>query len=321
MLSYLVVLLDNTSTSFCHYETFFDEKKLIPHDSLKDVLFFAMKQNLNVQYVFPNYSMPTDYLELIESVENTKIIPVESPYWNSGDIVVINTVEHFNNSQLFAERNVVLRISFKDFIENTLLIANALNYIKRLTIVITDVAVLNEDISEQYQNQLMIIADKIAKLYSKRRWVEVNLLTDRLHLYSMHNCNAGVETITVAPDGKFYVCPAFYNVDVSEDYGIGKAKYDIGDLSEGVNIVNDYLYKLAHAPICKQCDSYHCRRCVWLNRQMTYELNTPSHQQCVMAHIERNVSRYLLNKLHLLGIFLDKNIPEVRYLDPICKLL
>lgn len=321
MLSYLVVLLDNTSTSFCHYETLYEQNKLIPYDSLKAALFFAMKQNLNVQYVFPNYSLPTEYLELIESVENTKIIPVESPYWNSGDIVVVNTVEHLNNSQLLAERNVVLRIDIKDFIENSLLIANSLNSIKRLNVVITDVAVLNEDISSQYQNELTKIADKIAELYAKGRWIEVNLLTDRLYLYSMHNCNAGVETITVAPDGKFYVCPAFYNVEVSENSGIGKTKYDIGDLSEGVNIVNDHLYKLTHAPICKQCDSYHCRRCVWLNRQMTYELNTPSHQQCVMTHIERNVSRYLLNKLHLLDIFLDKNIPEVRYLDPICKLL
>ena len=40
----------------------------------------------------------------------------------------------------------------------------------------------------------------------------------------MNSCGAGETNVTLAPDGKFYVCPAFY---LDED------GYAIGSLSEG----------------------------------------------------------------------------------------
>lgn len=75
---------------------------------------------------------------------------------------------------------------------------------------------------------------------------------------------------------------------------LGRLNYSIGDLQNGMNIKNSQLYKLDYAPLCRQCDAYQCKRCIWLNRKMTYEVNTPSHEQCVMGHLERNASRNLL---------------------------
>lgn len=50
---------------------------------------------------------------------------------------------------------------------------------------------------------------------------------------------------------------------------------------------------------------------------MTYELNTPSHEQCVIAHIERNASRELLNRIRKHEKILSKQeIKEIDYLDP-----
>ena len=133
----------------------------------------------------------------------------------------------------------------------------------------------------------------------------------------MNNCNAGWESITLAPDGRFYVCPAFYLADDNEDFGIGKAKFSVGDLESGLDIKNPQLYRLDHAPLCRKCDAYQCRRCVWLNRKTTFEVNTPSHEQCVVAHIERNASRDLLASIRTIGTFLpDKEIKEIDYLDP-----
>ena len=74
---------------------------------------------------------------------------------------------------------------------------------------------------------------------------------------------------------------------------------------------------MSYAPICRNCDAYQCKRCVWLNRKTTYELNTPSHEQCVVSHLERNESRELLANIRKNGIFLpDKEIKEISYLDP-----
>ena len=46
------------------------------------------------------------------------------------------------------------------------------------------------------------------------------------------------------------------------------------------------------------------------------KVNIPSRQQCVMAHIERNASKNLLNEFHKLGILEDKEINEINYIDP-----
>ena len=51
--------------------------------------------------------------------------------------------------------------------------------------------------------------------------------------------------------------------------------------------------------------------------KLTLEVNTPSHEQCVVSHLERNMSRDLLEKIrnsneNLSGI----EIPAIDYLDP-----
>lgn len=50
----------------------------------------------------------------------------------------------------------------------------------------------------------------------------------------MNNCGAGDTTITLAPDGKFYICPAFY-LENQED-ALGDLKHSIGDLDNGLDI-------------------------------------------------------------------------------------
>jgi hypothetical protein len=53
-----------------------------------------------------------------------------------------------------------------------------------------------------------------------------------------------------------------------------------------------------------------------LNQKLTWDNNTPSRQQCVMAHIERNASKDLSNKLKDAGFVLENEIKEINYLDP-----
>ena len=50
---------------------------------------------------------------------------------------------------------------------------------------------------------------------------------------------------------------------------------------------------------------------------MTLEVNTPSHEQCIVAHTERNVSRNLLQNIRKQGVFMPEvEIKEIAYLDP-----
>ena len=54
---------------------------------------------------------------------------------------------------------------------------------------------------------------------------------------------------------------------------------------------------------------------------MCREVNTPSHQQCVMAHIERIASKKLLDEFRKIdnSFMSEIDIPEVEYLDPFDK--
>ena len=69
MIQYLVILLDDTSVSFCHYKNDRKKRNLIPLDTLKTGIIYAMKENLNIQFVYPNYELPKEYLETIDSIE------------------------------------------------------------------------------------------------------------------------------------------------------------------------------------------------------------------------------------------------------------
>jgi CXXX repeat peptide maturase len=129
----------------------------------------------------------------------------------------------------------------------------------------------------------------------------------------MNNCNAGVESITLAPDGNYYICPGFY---------IDNLETPLDESIRGVNIPNQYLYEIANSPICRKCDAWHCRRCVYLNKKTTLEVNSPSHEQCVISHIERNCSKQLLDNIKkvVMDYLPETEIEEIDYLDPFDKL-
>lgn len=315
MLKYLIIQLDDTSTSYCHYGNPRKEHRLISLGNLKAGILFAMKENLTVQFVYPKYELPEEYREAIHSVDHSKIVPVESK--EKGDVVVLEGWKELKECSLLPDTVYVLRIGKEELFGNYTQMVDILPQVARLNVVITDVETFDDKDFNAYKEVLAALSKEVESLYAKGLSPQLNLLTDRMMLDGMNNCNAGWESVTLAPDGKFYVCPAFYLVDEDEDYGLGKSNYSIGDLENGLDIKNAQLYKLSYAPLCRNCDAYQCKRCVWLNRKTTYEVNTPSHEQCVVAHLERNASRELLLAIRKHGTFLpEMEIKEISYLDP-----
>lgn len=311
MLHYLIILLDETSTSYCHYDVRSKERKLISLENLKAGVRFAMMENLMIQFVYPDYDLPHEYKDVIESIDHSKLIPLKSPLAIEADVVIINHWQDIQNFVFELSASYVLRISKSDLFLQEELIKSILGKVRRLNIVITDIETFNEKDFELYQKLLSTLSSKVKFLYKTGITSQLNLITDRIMLSQMNNCNAGYENITLAPDGKFYICPAFY---YSED---DKQIFQIGDLNAGLNIKAAQLYKLSHAPLCRNCDAYQCKRCVWLNRKTTFDVTTPSHEQCVLAHIERNISRDLLIDVRRNGEFLpEQDIKEIDYLDP-----
>ncbi|WP_293491505.1 CXXX repeat peptide maturase [Prevotella sp.] len=313
MIKYIVILLDDTSTSFCHYANGKTERRLMPLQTLKDGICYAMKENLNIQFVYPEYALHEEYLKVIDSIDHTDIKPFGVSDGGCGsasyesDVVVFNTLEEAGDCQFRSDTAYVVRTDKAHLFAGCEALVTMLGKVTRLNIVITDVQTFTEGDFEACKSLLGKLSEELERLYVSGRSSQLNLLTDRMLLDQMNNCGAGETTITLAPDGRFYVCPAFYQ---------SAGGYAVGDLEHGLDIKNQQLYRLDHAPICRICDAWQCRRCVWLNRLTTLEVNTPSHEQCVMAHLERNQAMKLLKRLKAKGFGFDQEVKEIDYLDP-----
>lgn len=323
MLQYLVILLDDTSEAYCHADNPLKERNLIPLETLRKGILFGMKQNLMIQYVFPDYALPKEYAEVIESIDNVKIYPfgckpvtgIEDS--NDADVEVASEVP-----EKVGAKNLVLRLPFGKMQKQKDEIAKLFASGVRINLCITDVEKFTDEQIEAYKQVLEEWSSTLLDLYKQGLSPQFNLLTDKMMLKEMHNCEAGVSNITLAPNGKFYLCPAFYYDERMQvfnqlNHHQPSSDHSVGDLEKGLDIPNPQLLRLDHAPLCRNCDAYQCRRCLWLNRKLTWDINTPSHQQCVMAHIERNASRALLNDIRKVGEFMPEiDIKEINYVDP-----
>ena len=304
-MQYLVILLDDTSVSYCHAENPYTERRLISLDDLRAGILYAMKENLMIQFVYPDYALPQEYLDVIDTIDHHDIVP----YPQTGDVVVIHTPQSLRDSspnlgEQFAGAVVVLRMKKEELFAGGDTIATMLPKVQRLNIVITDIETFTDEELERYEALLDQWAAVLKAEYLKGNTPQFNLLTDRMMLTKPNHCNAGVENITLAPNGKYYLCPAFYYSNPT-------------DSIDPQGIPNQQLLRLDHAPLCRHCDAYHCRRCVWLNRKTTLEVNTPSHEQCIVAHTERNAARRLLEAIRQEAEFMPEvEIKEINYLDP-----
>ncbi len=307
MIQYIVILLDDTSTSFCHYMNEKADRRLIPLQTLKDGICYAMKENLNIQFVYPNYKLPKEYLAAIDSIDHTDIYPAEMS--DNADVVVFDSLIAAKDYVFKEEVAYLIRTDKVSLFNEYKIIGEILDKVTRLNVVITDIETFTEDDFMAYKSLLSNLAERVEQIYVSGKSPQLNLLTDRIMLEKMNNCGAGDTSVTLAPDGKFYVCPAFY---LSAD------GYTIGDMVNGLEIKNSQLYRLDHAPLCRRCDAWQCKRCIWMNRKTTLEVNTPSHEQCVVAHLERNASRKLLIDIRKHGKFMSgsEDIKEIDYLDP-----
>ena len=278
----------------------------MPLDVLRRGIVWAMKENVNVQFVYPDYPLPQEYNELIETIDHTKIKPEAQA--DGADVVVLTEwKEHTGGCAEGA--TCIIHASRQELADNIENVKRLLATAARVNVVLTDVETFTDSAAEEYKELLQRLSDGIVEQYAQGHSAQLNLITDRLVIGYMNNCGAGSMTVTLAPDRRFYICPAYYFEGLQQS---------IGDLDTGLDIKNSHLFHLDYAPICRVCDAYHCRRCVWMNDRLTGDVNTPSHQQCIVSHLERNASRRLQQRLAERGIRIERSqeIPELDYLDP-----
>ena len=122
-MQYLVILSDDTSVAYCHANNPLTERNLMPLETLRKAILFGMKQNLMIQFVYPNYELPTEYNELIETIDHVKI---------GKEVQILDYVPQTADTD-----NLVLRLTIAEFIAKQYDIAALLPQTSRLNICLT----------------------------------------------------------------------------------------------------------------------------------------------------------------------------------------
>ena len=213
-----------------------------------------------------------------------------------------------------SSRNNIVLTSTKS-INNLFAIVNKLlnkEITRRINIIIKDLDEWDDNTLQSYKYQMELISEKLYKIFLNHKPISINVLTDIFENTCISDCGSGINSFAVAPNGKIYLCPAFYFNNVNDT---------IGDLKNGIRIEREKLLHVENSKICSNCDSYQCKRCLYLNKKMTTEINTPPKIQCVVSHIERSISRDLELKLIKNDLLDPLNfINKIHYLDPLDKI-
>lgn len=241
--------------------------------------------------------VPIKYYDLAQKQGFRRILPVYD-------------MENAWNKKVFID-NVILNVKQGEIKGLNKAINELIKFSNRINI---NILKLDRHFNEvEYKQQMEMISDKIIKIWENEgRFKEINLLTDILFLDKHDNCQAGENTFALSPSGKIYTCCAAFS-NTKDCF--------IGDIDEG--ITEEYgarLYKVENSNLCRTCDAYQCKDCVYINRENTKEYNVSPSFQCRKSHIERTLSIDLKNRLKNCSIVPSKNISEIKvndFLDPI----
>lgn len=307
---FLQFITSDLITPHCNYRNWNNGNSIMSNEVMNKAIHFAKKNNFEPVILGENKNVISN--NIIKS-ENTILINNINQFISlkENEIPIFDNIVNFSISKNFD--NCILLINKENIINIFEFSKLLFSKTERINLRLENIESWNEKDLSLYENQLDLLNELILILHKNNKPVEINVLTDLMEIDSLNDCGAGVTSFSVAPNGKIYICPAFY---------FDNPEKCIGSLDEGINIKNGYLLKAENAPICSSCDAYHCNRCKFINKKCTNEINTPPRMQCVISHIERNKARTLQLAILKEGVSNFKNkICKINYLDPLDEII
>lgn len=296
----LVLLLDGAAPSFCFYPSPAPSAPWPMTDEVfRAALSLAAAQDLSLQIVGGPGGVPPAWRERLAGRAHVVYLPHGARGLAEQDVPVLDAAA--DPGGLAHHPIAILRVARGELERWPRCFEALSSRVERVVLVLLDLDRWDEEDLGRHQASLRRAGAFLAREYRAGHMVQLSAISDRLALQEPGDCAAGLDHLTVAPDGSLQPCPGFA-LD-------GAAA--LGHLGEPwpPSIANRELLTRQRAPICALCDAFHCRRCVHLNLRSTLEVNTPPWQLCRAAHLEREASRELLETLHREG--------ELRHLPPI----
>jgi uncharacterized protein len=299
---YLQLITSDRITPHCTYRNWNGGQAVMTAKIVKQALDFAEKESL-VPVILGKIDeslcvpLPEDVLYIVDAKASNK-----TP---NSIVVYDNLVDALPDSG-----TVCILLINREKITKAAEWVNKLSVVyDRINLILEEIEAWRQEDYVAYEKELGALIPIVVEKHAAEQPFEVNVLTDRLNSSKSSDCEAGQRSFTVAPNGRIYMCPAFYFND-SDDF--------VGTLDDGLNVKNAHLLKIENSPVCRDCDAYHCRRCKYKNKSLTGEIHIPSRNQCVVSHIERRKT------LELQTLIVEKDdayrtvkMKPINYLDPL----
>ena len=119
------------------------------------------------------------------------------------DIIIGDYWENPEGRKMDRDKIYVLRTKKEDFFSHYEKVGEMLIHVARLNIILTDVDTFTEADFDKYKSVLAELAFQLKDFCNEETIPQFNLLTDRMLLDSMNNCNAGWENISLLRMGNF----------------------------------------------------------------------------------------------------------------------
>ncbi len=248
---YLLIYTDDSKMPHCLYNNKKKyERMTMPKDVFLKALNFASSNGMT-PVIVGDYEVPNKDMNFIRINE-------ESNEKNE-DIINLN-LNHIpaNISSDICNLHIEKQ-DLKLLYKNIVLLLNG-SPIKRINIVLDDLDTFTNDELNDYKEQLLALAKYLCEHNSNNN-ASINVFDKQ------KDCDCGVNTFSVAPNGKFYICPGiyFYDPDLS-----------IGDLEDTSTINLKHLDK--------------CTHCAYLNKKLTGEYDVEPNIVANIKNIENTVS-------------------------------
>jgi radical SAM peptide maturase (CXXX-repeat target family)/CXXX repeat peptide maturase len=325
---FLYILLSNQSVDYCGHRSIGNDQAhevFMPDDSIIHALSYAFENFYTPVLVHSEQSIAylDEHMKASEPLRRAmkrhiirSILPLCAGRCVENGIYVVEQ-NQFHLLEHIAEKYPAINLNI-DADQLALLYDSIVCLYKHTDRINLNIRGLSISDLSLYSSELEKVKDYLAVNGMTPTVKELNRLTDRIFLKEMDNCFAGEKNLTIAPDGRLYICPLFYHsgeaalLTSSSDYA---ATYGIPQIDTAVLS----LTKKKASPFCDNCDAFHCERCVYDNHRKTRELNVPSAVQCKAAHIERELSKQLLTEYQRRnggGMFSAYQIGTITYDDP-----
>ena len=292
---FLVIYTDEKAVPHCSYSNVKKDNKYSCMDksTIDKALSFAEK-NL-MQPIFIG-SAPQEYANYAQ------VISHKFSQSKSSEILVVKNdekVDKFSNVFILHIENAFLGKLF-EIVKNLF----EVNHARRVNIILDELEYMKKYDLNEYENLLKKIGDYIL---NSNKVLKVNVLNGAEGIHEeetnfVDGCGCGVKTFAVMPNGKLYVCPAFYFEDPN---------LSVGDLDNGITFNYKDEFDVKNFLDCNICKNYNCKRCVYLNKKMTNEYTIPPEIQCTVSKIETEIGEELKKQLAIKAKDLLKEMDEI----------